>query len=346
VRFDARKEALENAETHEIERTRKGALDTRRPEEDYRLGAGDEITIYRLNARDGDPNAAIQTFVMPDGRVFYDLAPPVDARGKTITELSRELTEALRPFYRQPAVSVTLRAAKSKRYVILGKVYGPNIYPLNQPTTLLDAIARAGGLELMGGTGTTEELADLSRSFLIRDGKPLPIDFEALVRGGDLSYNVYLRHGDFIFLPPKSTKEILVLGAVTVPKAIGWREGMGIVAAMAEVQGPLPNAYLQRILLVRGSYSKPRVAILNYDSIVKGKHPDVAVNAGDIIWVPRSPWERIESYIDIVLNTAVETIAANEGIRAVDGVDSETVQTQLQLNPGAGNPAPPPIIVP
>lgn len=346
VRFDPRKEALEQAETHEVDRTREGALDLGRPSGDYRLGAGDEITIYRLNARDNDPNASLQTFVMPDGRVYYDLAPPVDARGKTVTELSKELTEALRPFYRRPEVSVTLRTAKSQRYVVLGKVYGPNIYPLNQPTTVLDAIARAGGLELMGGTGTTEELADLSRSFLVRDGKPLPIDFEALVRGGNLSYNVYVRSGDFIFLPPKSTKEIMVLGAVTVPKAIGWREGMGIVAAISEVQGTLPNAYVQRVLLVRGSYAKPRVAILNYDSIVKGKHPDVAVQAGDILWVPRSPWERIERYIDMVLSTAVETVAANEGIRVVEGVDAQPVQTELQLDPGAGQPGPPPIIVP
>lgn len=346
VRFDPRAEALDDAKTEAVNRESAPPLDLKPTEGPYLLGAGDEIIIYRLNAKDTDPNASLKTFIMPDGKVHFDLAPPVVALGKSVTELSKELTEALRPFYKRPEVSVALSAAKSRRYWILGKVSAPNIYPLNQPTTLLDAIARAGGMELMGGTGTTEELADLSRSFLVRNGKILPLNFEALIRQGDARYNIYIQNQDFIFLPPKSTKEIMVLGAVGVSKAVGWREGMGIVAAMAEAQGPKKGAYVQRILLVRGSFTKPRVAILNYDSIVKGKHRDVAVLPGDIIWVPRTPWERIERYIDVVLNTAIETMAANEGIRVVQGEDAGSVGVQLQLDSGANQnadqPAPAP----
>ncbi len=335
VRFDPRAESLEDAQTEAIDRESAPAPDLRQPEGPYLLGAGDEIIIYRLNAKDTDPNASLKTFIMPDGKVHYDLAPPVIALGKSVTELSAELTEALRPFYKRPEVSVALRTARSRRYWILGKVSSPNIYPLNQPTTLLDAIARAGGMELMGGTGTTEELADLSRSFLVREGKILPLNFEALIRQGDARYNVYIRNQDFIFLPPKSTKEIMVLGAVGTNKSVGWREGMGLVGAIAEAQGPKSGAYVQRVLLVRGSLTKPRVAILNYDSIVKGKHRDVAVLPGDIIWVPISPWQRIERYIDVILNTAVETMAANEGIRIVQGEDAGSVGVQLQLDSGS-----------
>lgn len=344
VRFDPRAK-LENAETQNVDRRASLSGDLLEPEGAYLLGAGDQIVIYRLNARSDDPNASLKTFVMPDGMLYYDLAPPVLARGKTVTELSQILTEALRPYYKRPEVTVALHAAKSRRYSMLGKVYSPNVYALNQPTTLLDAIARAGGLELAGGTGTTEELADLSRSILVRNGKMLPIDFEALVRQGDLRYNVYLRDQDFIFLPPKSTKEILVLGHVGVPKAVGWREGMGLVGAIAEAQGTKPGAYVQRVLLVRGSYSQPKVAILNFDSIAKGKHSDVAVLPGDIIWVPRSPWERIERYIDIVIGTATETVAANEGLRLVEG--EESVGIDVQVDSTAGQPeGEPNIIVP
>lgn len=336
VRFDPRTDRLADAETEVIDRSGSLSADLRSPGEEYLLGAGDEIIIYRLNARQEDPNASLKTFVMPDGTVYFDLAPPAQARGKTVAELSRTLTEALRPFYKQPEVAVTLHAAKSRRYSILGKVYSPDIYPLNQPTTLLDAIARAGGLELAGGTGTTEELADLSRSILVRDGKLLPVDFEALVRAGDARYNIYVRDQDVIFLPPKSTKEILVLGAVGVPKATGWREGMGLIGAIAEAQGTKPGAYVQRVLLVRDSFTKPRVAILNLDSISKGKHPDVAVLPGDIVWVPRSPWERIERYIDLVIGTAADTIAANEGVRIASQDPNAGVSVQIPITGGSG----------
>jgi polysaccharide export outer membrane protein len=336
VRFDPRKDKLGQAETVEVDRRTPLPDDLRRPDGAYLLGPGDEIVVYRLNARPDDPNGSLKTFVMPDGMVYYDLAPPVQARGKTVADLAAALTEALRPFYRQPEVSVALHAAKSRRYSVLGKVYSPDVYALDQPTTLLDAIARAGGLELAGGTGTTEELADLSRSILVRNGKILPVDFEALVRAGDVRYNVYVKDQDVIFLPPKSTKEILVLGHVGTPKATGWREGMGLVGAIAEARGTKPGAYVQRVLLVRDSFTRPRVAILNLDSISKGKQSDVAVLPGDIIWVPRGPWERIERYIDLVIGTAANTFAANEGVRLATGEQSAAVSVQIPITGGSG----------
>lgn len=155
------------------------------------------------------------------------------------------------------------------------------------------------------------------------------------MRGGDVRYNIYVKDQDVIFLPPKSTKEILVLGAVGVPKATGWREGMGVIGAIAEAQGTKPGAYVQRILLVRDSFTTPKVAILNLDSIAKGKHPDVAVHPGDIVWVPRSPWERVEKYIDIVIGTAVDTMAANEGVRLVEGEGSVGVGVQIPVTGGS-----------
>lgn len=346
--FNPREDALAEAEMRTVDRSSSLAPLLKPPQEPYLLGPGDEVVIYRLNVRDDDPNASVKTFVMPDGNIYFDLAPPTLARGKTTAELSADLTESLRPYYRRPEVAVALHAAQSRRFSILGSVNSPNNYALNQPTTLLDGIARAGGLELAGGTGTTEELADLSRGIVVRDGKMLPVDFEALMRRGDMRYNIYLKDQDFVFLPAKSTKEILVLGAVGVSKAVGWREGMGLIGAISEVQGTRPNAFVQRVLLVRGSFTKPRVAILDYDAIVKGKQPDVAVQAGDIIWVPRSPWERVERYLDVVLNTAAETIAANEGLRLVQGEDSG-VSVGIQISPGGGSssaPAPPPIFVP
>lgn len=350
LRFDPLQEEQEEADLRQLDRSQSLAPLLKPPTEPYLLGPGDEIVIYRLNAREDDPNASLKTFIMPDGMVYFDLAPPTQARGKTVAELSAALTESLRPFYRRPEVAVALHNAQSRRFSILGKVYSPNVYPLDQPTTVLAGIARAGGLELAGGTGTTEELADLTRGLFVRDGRLLPVDFEALLRGGDMRYNIYLRDQDFIFLPPKSTKEILVLGAVGTSRAVGWREGMGLIGAIAESGGTRPNAFVQRVLLVRGSFVKPRVAILDYDAIVKGKKRDVVIQPGDIIWVPRSPWERLERYIDSVLNIAAETIAANEGLRLVEGEDAAGVGVGIQINPGSGggssSPAPPPIVVP
>jgi polysaccharide export outer membrane protein len=329
VVFDAREEGRAAMQWEAVNRPLPDAADLLPPGGPYRLAPGDEVVIYRLNAREDDPNASLRTFIMPDGFVHFDLAAPVQARGRTVGELSAALTEALRPYYRRPDVSVVLHAARSSRFAILGKVNSPNLYQLDQPTTLLDGIARAGGIELAGGTGTTEELADLSRAILSRNGALLPIDFEALVNRGDMRYNVYLRDQDFIFLPPKSTLEILVLGGVGTPKAVGWREGQGLIGAIAEADGLAPNAYTRRVLLIRGSFTEPRVAVINLRDILRGRDTDVPVLPGDILYIPNSPWERLERYIDVVFSTAAFTVAANEGVRFVEGAEGETVRPDL-----------------
>jgi protein involved in polysaccharide export with SLBB domain len=102
----------------------------------------------------------------------------------------------------------------------------PGVYPLNGPTTLLEALAGAGGtLSFVGQRETplsviSEDLADLEHSFIIRNGHMLPIDFDRLLNRGDLSQNIYVMPDDFIFLTPSAAKEVYVFGAVGQPRPV------------------------------------------------------------------------------------------------------------------------------
>jgi len=297
------------------------------PAEPYRFGAGDVISIELA----GVPESASRTFVTPDGMVYYDLAGGIKAEELTIPELTAQLRKKLAPYYRNPSVSVTLSEVKSKRYWLLGNVAEPGIYPLGQPTTLIDAISAGKGILTSRATGTTIEMADLARSLIIRDGAPLPVNFEALVHKGDMSQNIYIRSGDFIYLPSVSNQEVFVLGAVKNPRAVGLSGRMGVVGAMADAGGPIPGAYYQQMLLVRGNLTKPRVAVFNYNDLVTGKLPDFPLQPGDVIWVPNSPWQRLEKYLDSVIGTVSRTIAANEGRRAAEGREASKVDTSISV---------------
>jgi polysaccharide biosynthesis/export protein len=297
------------------------------PKEPYLLGSGDILRIELA----GLPNSLATTFVTPDGMVYYDLAGGLKAEGLTIPELSKELRTKLTPYYRNPAVSVTLTEVKSKRYWLLGNVAEPGIYPLGQPTTLIDAISSGKGILTSRATGTTIEMADLARSLLIRDGLPLPVNFEALVNRGDMTQNVYIRTGDFIYLPSISNQEVFVLGAVKNPRAVGLSGRMGVIAAMADAGGPIPGAFYQQMLLIRGSLSQPKVAVFNYNDLATGKLPDFPLQPGDVIWVPNSPWQRLEKYLDGVIGTVSRTIAANEGRNAAEGENATRVETSISV---------------
>ena len=65
--------------------------------------------------------------------------------------------------------------------------------------------------------GGTLELADLERSFLVRNGQRVPVDFERLFERGDLSQNIPLQPDDYLYFALASANEIYVLGEVMMP---------------------------------------------------------------------------------------------------------------------------------
>lgn len=282
--------------------------------EPYRLGPGDRLDLELLGEGDGPAS----TFVGPDGKVYFHLLPGLQVWGLTLEETRNLIqTEAAR-YVHSPQVAVTLRAVNSKRVWVLGRVNTPGLYPLEAPMTIIEAIARAGGLFTSRFSGTTEELADLHHSFLIRRGQVIPVNFHQLVREGDTSQNVYLEPDDFLYLPSSLSSEVYVLGAVYQPRAVGFKDQVTLVSAIANARGTIRNAWLSGVAIVRGSLTDPQIAVVNYDAIVKGKAPDVRLQPRDIVFVPFTPYRSLTAYANLIVNTFVRTIAANEGGRAVN----------------------------
>jgi protein involved in polysaccharide export with SLBB domain len=273
------------------------------------LGPGDGVEVEIL----GLPNTRRLCLVMPDGLIYYDLLPGVHAGGLPLGELQKLLGARLADYYRQPQIGVTLRTIKSRRVWILGRVNTPGLYPLDQPMTLLEGVARAGGLFTSRFSGTTEELADLRHSFLIRDGRMLPVDFRKLFNDGDLTQNVALEPNDYIYMPSSLAQEVYVMGAVNQPKAVGFRDRVTLISVIAAARDIRPGARTGEVLILRGSLQKPAVYLVNYESIRRGLAPDVDLEPRDIVWVPDKPWDNLERYAQTVLQTFVRTLAANEG---------------------------------
>jgi polysaccharide biosynthesis/export protein len=186
--------------------------------EPFRLGPGDKVEIEILG---GDSTRRL-SLVGPDGMLYYDLLPGFDVSGLTLEELRVTLEKKLADFYRFPRVSVVAAEVRSKRVWVLGRVNKPGVYPLVRPTSVIDVISQAGGLFTSRFSGTTEELADLDHSFVMRGRKLMPVNFQRLLREGDMAQNIQLQPGDYIYLPSSLAKEIHVLGAVKRPRPVGF----------------------------------------------------------------------------------------------------------------------------
>ena len=281
------------------------------PAEPYILGPGDVLEIEIAEV----PGTLARTFVMPDGMVYFNLAGGVRAEGLNQAELAVALTRALGRDYATPLVNVSLVEVRSRRYWILGRVSKPGLYPLRQPTTLLEAISASGGLFTSRFSGTTEELADLASSVVIRDGDILPVDFHRLVREGDTSQNVYLRNNDLVYLPSAVSSTVLLLGAVAVPQAVGYKNSLTLVECIAQGKGPAREAYLDQVVIVRGTLAEPRAALVNLRAILTGREADVRLQPGDIVWVPRRPLGPLEAMVKLAFKDAARSAAATGGAR-------------------------------
>jgi polysaccharide biosynthesis/export protein len=295
-------------------------------QEEFRLGLGDKIEIEVLEV-----SGTRQTCtVMPDGIIHYNLLPGLRVAGLTLEELRQLLASKLSEHYRSPQVGVILRGVFSQRVWVMGRINTPGLYPLDMPMTIIEAISRAGGLFTSGFSGTTEELADLRHSFFIRDGKFVPIDFHRLLREGDMSQNIYLRNGDYIYLPSALSKEVYILGAVRQPRAIGFMDRITLVSAVASARDLLPRAQTDRIVIIRGTLTQPKIAVVDYSAIVSGRAPDIALQPRDLVWVPDNPWTNLQDYARTIVSTFVRTVAANEGARiAVPGASQVGVNINI-----------------
>lgn len=281
----------------------------------YTLGPGDRIEIEIMN----EPASRAMTTVAPDGKVYYYLLPGIDVWGLTLAEARDRIQGELGKVVVSPQVGIQLRGIDSKRVWLLGRVQKSGVYSMTSPMTVLESLGLAGGTMTTSTSGTTEDLADLSHAFIIRNGERLPVDFASLVNKGDMSQNIYLQPDDFIYFPSSATRDIYVLGAVRLPKAVQRNQAGTLMGAIASAGGPVKNAYLSHVAIVRGSLNKPQIAVVNFEDIMKGKATDVLLEPRDIIYVPLSPYRHLTKYADLILTTFVRAIAINEGARAGAG---------------------------
>ena len=300
----------------------------KRPVFEYRLGPGDVLDIELL----GDANTQATSVVGPDGKIYFYLLPGIDVWGLTLPRARELIVQEMQKLVReQQSVSVSLRKSESQRIWILGRLNKPGIYPMAGPMTLLEALSEAGGpastgafASMAGTTGissprATEESADLSRAFLIRDGRRLRVDFNRLLHEGDMAQNVYLLPNDFIYLPSATVGNVHVLGAVETPRTLKFTNRLTLLQAVSRAGGTnRRNAHLSQVAIVRGSLAQPQLAVVDIKAILDGQAPDIALEPQDIVYVPDTPHRDLTRYVNLILDTFVRTVGVNEGARAVD----------------------------
>ncbi|HEX5223210.1 MAG TPA: polysaccharide biosynthesis/export family protein [Verrucomicrobiae bacterium] len=276
-------------------------------QERFTLGPGD---ILRISLYGSPEFTKADVTVAPDGRVAFLEAQDVMASGLTIDEFRQALDKALSEFRRAPRTMVSPVTFHSKRYYILGKVNQRGVYSLEQSTTVLEAIALAKGFEVGLRERDSFDLVDLQRSFLMRDGKRVPINFERMFLDGDLSQNITLAPNDYLFFPPGRLQEVHVLGDVNYPGSVTYTPKLGVIGAITVRAGFVEKAYKSKVLVVRGGLDNPQTFVVNCNDILNGKTPDFLLEPKDIVYVYKRPWYRAEEILDLAITAFLQSVVA------------------------------------
>jgi protein involved in polysaccharide export with SLBB domain len=161
------------------------------------------------------------------------------------------------------------------------------------------------------------ELADLNHSFLIRNGKRLPVDFERLFQRGDLSQNIAMEPDDYLYFASASANEIYVLGEVINPGVLAFAQRATVISALAARGGFTDKAYKSRVLVVRGSLEKPETFVIDTTDILAAKKPDFKLQSKDIVYVAPNRWLLAVDLLDAAVKafiTSMTVEAVNQNI--------------------------------
>ena len=271
------------------------------------LGPGDVLGF----ALYGQPELTRSDVIVgPDGRVNFLDAQNILATGLTIDELRTNVDQELGKYLRSPRTIITPVAFRSKRYYMLGRVVQRGVYVLDRPLTLLEAVARAHGLETGISGRNSLELADFQRSFLIRHGQRIPLDFEKLFVRGDLSQNIPVEPDDYFYFPPANVQEVYVLGEVRLPGVVPYTHDLTVVGALSARGGFTDAAYKTHVVVIRGSLRQPKTFVVDTWAIFDARGQDFKLEPKDIIFVSGRPFLRGEQLLDLAATAFIQSVTA------------------------------------
>ena len=169
----------------------------------YRLQPGDTVEVWV----EQDPNLRRQVIVAPDGRIALPLAGHLRAQGLTAEGLERALASRLsRNFTSDVDVTVSIIntpvPGNETRIFVTGEVAKPGALSVTEPTTVLQAIALAGGL----GDFAAKKRVHIRRTVNGRQVL-LPFNYRNVEKGLDLTDNVLMHDGDVIVVPERGLFE-------------------------------------------------------------------------------------------------------------------------------------------
>ncbi len=159
------------------------------PTSDYHIGKGDVLQV----AVWGEPQLSQRVVVRPDGKISLPLLSDISIDDNTARQAETTLTASYSKYLKHPQVSVIVAEVHSKFVYVTGEVERPGAYPVLAPITIVQLIARAGGLT---------RFAKSKQMYVLKatSGPRIKVNYKAVLQG-HTEQNLDLASGDTVVIP-------------------------------------------------------------------------------------------------------------------------------------------------
>jgi len=166
---------------------------TTRTDDTFIIGNDDVLAISVWK----EPDLTKQIPVRSDGKISLPLIGDIQAAGRTPSQLELDITEKLKSYITDPQVAVIVQQINSLKFNILGLVSKPGSYPLTAGTTIVDAVAIAGGFK---------DFAKRKGVYVLRPGpggteQRYGFNYQEFIKGKDTKQNIMLKPRDTVIVP-------------------------------------------------------------------------------------------------------------------------------------------------
>ncbi len=268
---------------------------------EYHIGPGDTLSFRYFD----DPGLDSIVTVRYDGHISLPWIKDIKVGGLTRSAATELLREAYNEIYFEPEVSLTVTAATSQFFSVMGDVTNPAEFPYMRPITLLDSINAAGGQRLnqRGGDTFVGGQGQLVKAFIIRtiDGeREVTVhDLREIQESGPHASEAPVYPGDIVYVP-EGINLVYLLGEVRQPDVFALSQGMTLMQLLANAGGfQESTARLSQVVLLReeSDAEKTKVTLYNVKEMLK-TGADPLLQPGDIIYVPRKRLTNLRDFVN------------------------------------------------
>jgi len=252
----------------------------------YKLNPGDQVEISVWN----EENLQKIITVLPDGMISFPLVGHLQAAGKSASEIETTIAAKLDAYIADPEVNVTVTSTRGNVIFVVGKVLKPGPIVMIQSTTVMQALAMAGGLNEFASANSIK----IIRRSGIEDGAQetlLKIRYSDLEKGG-----------------------ASCLTANNGQEAIEIASELHVDAILMDIHMPIVDGVTACETIIQQSGESPPIIGLTADVTMVEQQRITKAGAAMLLLKPVNESELIKSLTRVVASSTVASVPRGSGL--------------------------------